>query len=342
VPSNAEAVTLNIVAVQPQAVGYVTVYPCGSSRPNASNLNVKPGVTLANVVIANVGTAGEVCIYTSVATHLIADVNGLAPAASQYFSAAPVRFLESRSGLGFDTFDGNQEGIGLRAAGTTTQLDVGGRGTIPMNTPGVALNVTAIQPTGGGFVTVYPCGVQRPNASSLNLVVGAAVPNAVVSGIGVGGKVCIYNSAATHLVVDVVGLFPLASHTNLREPARYLETRTGRPEYTTVDHDFEGDGIRPAESVLHLRIAGRGGLLPEADFVWLNVTAVQSAGNGFITVYPCTASPPTASNLNVSPGRTVANAVLAELDAVGDVCIYTSVATHLLVDLDAALVDGID
>ena len=41
------------------------VYPCGSSRPNASNLNYVANSTVANAVVTSVN-AGKVCIYTSV------------------------------------------------------------------------------------------------------------------------------------------------------------------------------------------------------------------------------------------------------------------------------------
>jgi hypothetical protein len=52
------------------------VYPCGIEPPNASNLNVATGETVANTVITKVGPGGKVCLYNSGPTHLIADVNG--------------------------------------------------------------------------------------------------------------------------------------------------------------------------------------------------------------------------------------------------------------------------
>jgi alpha-tubulin suppressor-like RCC1 family protein len=71
----------------------------------------------------------------------------------------------------------------------------------------VALNVTVTGPTGPGFVTVWPCGQARPLASNLNFTAGQTVPNAVLVKLGAGGAVCLYNSATTHLVVDVGGWF---------------------------------------------------------------------------------------------------------------------------------------
>ena len=78
--SGVSAVALNVTVTGGSAGGYVTVYPCSSGRPVASNVNFSAGATVANAVVAPFG-AGELCFYVSGATHLIADVSGyLTPA----------------------------------------------------------------------------------------------------------------------------------------------------------------------------------------------------------------------------------------------------------------------
>ena len=62
-----------------------------------------------------------------------------------------------------------------------------------------------------GFVTVWPCGSGRPNASSLNYVAGSTVPNGVIAKIGTAGKVCIYVHEGTDLVADLDGYYSLAA-----------------------------------------------------------------------------------------------------------------------------------
>jgi len=79
VPTDADAVMLNVTAVFPDAPGFLTVYPCGSALPNASNLNYGPGDVVPNAVLAKVGIGGKVCIYTLAGTDIIADVNGYVP-----------------------------------------------------------------------------------------------------------------------------------------------------------------------------------------------------------------------------------------------------------------------
>lgn len=81
--ADALAVVLNVTVTGPTQPGYITVFPCGSTRPVASNLNYEIVQTVPNAVIAKVGSLGKVCLYAAGATHLIADVNG-------YFPSPPV------------------------------------------------------------------------------------------------------------------------------------------------------------------------------------------------------------------------------------------------------------
>ena len=78
IPGTAASVLLNVVAADPDSAGWATVFPCGSPRPSASNLNFQSGA-IANYVSAKVGDGGRVCIYTQKSTHLVADVDGYYP-----------------------------------------------------------------------------------------------------------------------------------------------------------------------------------------------------------------------------------------------------------------------
>jgi hypothetical protein len=164
------------------------------------------GQTIPNAVITKIGSGGKVCFYTFAATDLIADVNGYYPAGSLFSPLVPGRLMDSRlSGV---TTDGLFAGIGVRAAGTVTELQVAGRGGVPADASSVVLNVTVTGAQSAGFVTVWPCGAGLPNASNLNYVSGQTIPNAVITKIGSGGKVCFYTFAATDLIADVNGYYP--------------------------------------------------------------------------------------------------------------------------------------
>jgi len=76
VPFQPSAVVLNITATNATGAGFITAFPCGSSRPLASNLNYALGQTVANTVVAGLGDAGAICLFASVITDLVADVEG--------------------------------------------------------------------------------------------------------------------------------------------------------------------------------------------------------------------------------------------------------------------------
>jgi hypothetical protein len=192
------------------------------------------------------------------------------------------------------------------------------------------LNVTVAAAREDGFVTVYPCDAPRPNASNLNYVAGITIPNAVVTRIGTDGTVCLYTFGATHLIVDVAGVFAPGAFNPLAAPQRILDSR---PQATTADGQFAGSGVQPRDTTLQLKVAGRVGVPADASAVVLNVTAVNAVDGGFITVYPRGTTLPNASNLNFVAGQNIPNAVITRVGPDGDVCFFTSGATHLIVDV---------
>jgi hypothetical protein len=203
VPVDASAVMLNVTAVFPSGPGYLTVFPCGSPQPLASNVNYAANVVVPNAVLAKVGVGGKVCIFTLAETDVLVDVNGYVPAGGSPASLSPARLLETRAGL--STVDGQFQGIGRGPAGGVLELTVAGRAGVPVDASAVMLNVTAVFPSGPGYLTVFPCGSPQPLASNVNYAANVVVPNAVLAKVGVGGKVCILTLAETDVLVDVNG-----------------------------------------------------------------------------------------------------------------------------------------
>lgn len=334
VPNDVTAALVNVTAVRPSSGGYLTVYPCDAKRPTASSVNYRSGETVANAVLAKLSSAGYVCIYSEAATDLLLDVSGYVPDGGTPEPVTPARLLETRVGPDFVTTDGLFRGAGRVAAGSVTEVRVTGRGGVPSGAAAVFVNVTAVNPGANGYLTVYSCDAGRPLASHVNYRTGDVVPNAVLTQAATDGTICIYTVAATHLLVDVGGYVPAGGSPEALVPARLLETRVGADKRTT-DGLFEGVGRRSANTTIAVTVAGRGGVPIDATSVLLNVTAVQPSGTGYLTVYPC-GTLPLASNVNYRAGQVVPNAVLAQLDDDGQVCIYSVAATDLVVDVVGA------
>ena len=64
----------------------------------------------------------------------------------------------------------------------------------------------------------------------------------------------------------------------------------------------------------------------------LNVTAVDPAGPGFLTAFPCGGPLPPTSTLNTT-STTIANFALVGPGSDGTVCVRTSVESDVVVDL---------
>ena len=107
------------------------------------------------------------------------------------------------------TIDWLYFGGGRVGAGSVTEIQVTRRGEIPDEIPGeataVMLNVTAVNPTAAGYLTVFACGIDIPNASNVNYQSGQIVSNMVFAEVDLSGKVCVFSTAATDLVIDVNG-----------------------------------------------------------------------------------------------------------------------------------------
>lgn len=91
VPANATAVVLNVTATDTTEASFMTVFPAGTARPTASNLNWAAGVTIPNLVTVKIGAAGKVTIYNSVgSTNVIVDVSGYYVPGNDKFIAVDV------------------------------------------------------------------------------------------------------------------------------------------------------------------------------------------------------------------------------------------------------------
>ena len=219
-----------------------------------------------------------------------------------------------------ETVDGEFE-AGKVQAGTFTKVQIAGRGNVPADAVGVELNITSIQNEGRGFATLYPCTTTPPTASTLNYTPGVNIANATTVALNSSGEVCVFTSTTSHYALDVVAFIPAGSDVGTVVPARLLDTR---PDGETVDGEFEAAGKVQAGTFTKVQIAGRGNVPADAVGVELNITSIQNEGRGFATLYPCTATPPTASTLNYTPGVNIANATTVALNSSGEVCVFTS------------------
>ncbi len=331
--SGVGAVVLNVTATGSQRTGHTTVYPGGSFRPNASNLNFAPGVTIPNSVVAKVGVDGTINVYNSSPVDLIIDVSGWFPKVSDYTGLEPARLADTRAGR--DTVDGLDAGLG--AFSGNRSLQVAGRGGVPADGVGSAvLNVTVVARKSSGYTTVYPSGGSRPNSSNVNFSGGDTVANSVFAKVGSDGKIMLYNSSGTDVIVDVVGWLPKTADYRGGTPARLVDTRPAR---ATIDGQENGRGAFVGSR--SFKVAGRAGVPTDAFAVVLNVTVVAPVGGGYSTVFASGTSRPDTSNLNFAKGRTASNLVVTKLGSDGKVAVFNLHTAHVVIDVAGWLPQGV-
>jgi hypothetical protein len=253
-----------------------------------------------------------------------------------YVSVTPARIVDTRA-ISAGGSGGAYAGQTL-AAGATLTVPVVGEGGVP--TTGVAavvLNVTAVDPTAAGFLTVLPGGTTVPTGSAavsnLNFAAGATVANLVTVGLSATGTVEIYNyTGSTDVVVDVEGYYASTVTTsglyNPLSPYRALGTLA------------IGQAIAQDTSQAVTVTGTASGVPSSATAVVVNVTAADATASSFLTVYPAGVSTlPQASNLNFgaqAPLQAIANRVTVGVGAAGQIEVYNHTGT-VNVDVD---VDG--
>lgn len=243
--SGVGSVALNITGLSATAVSYLTVFPAGSARPTASNLNLAPGTTIPNMVIVPVGTGGQVSLYNDAGSaEVLVDVLGWFPTSGSTFKAInPFRVEDTR------------DFRGLIDRGITT-VDTTGKGGVPSSgVSAVVLNVTVVEPSAPSFLTVWPSGASRPNASNLNYAAGQTIPNMVIVPVDPNGYVTLYNQAGQlNVLVDVLGYFTGSPYslptlnqfsctTSLKNSLVYYLSANASGVYDMWAWDLFGDGF---------------------------------------------------------------------------------------------------
>jgi Cysteine-rich secretory protein family len=322
VPASAVAVSANFTIVEPDQAGFLTIYPCGP-MPDVSTLNFDSRQVVPNQATVPLDGSGDMCVTSTSSGHLLVDVNGalLPSAPDRYTAITPQRILDTRSGLG---------GATRQSPGSTITLQVEGRAGVPAHATAVALNVTAVNPAGTGYITVFPCGAM-PDVSNLNTSQAATRPNLVVVPLSAAGTVCLFTAEAqTDLLADVAGYYsPSATQQfTALSPMRMLDTRSARTDL----NGGSGASPIPARQTVRVVLAGTRGVPAGAKAVSINITVTGARGGGFLTAFPC-GSVPDVSNVNFAASDT-ANAAQVTLDSTGAICLWSDMATHMLFDIN--------
>ena len=235
---------------------------------------------------------------------------------SRYEPVQPCRLADERFGVGFIDVTPNTARVSASAC------------DIPLDATAIVISATIVQPQQKGWLVAYPFGAGRPTAATLNWNAGVTRANTATVRIGDDNMIEVYRHNGFGnggVVIDVVGAFvPTVSATSGRlvvsdTAQRLLDTRNN-----------SGSPLGPDSTV---RIPLPDGVPSDAVALAVNLTAVQTLGRGFFTVFPAGSSRPTASVLNADDrGQVRAAATVVPVTPDG-FDVYTNTGAHIIVDM---------
>ncbi len=338
-----QAVTANVTVTGAQGSGYVTVYPGDSERPQTSNVNYVFGRDVANAAILKLGTEGRIKVFNLGApAHVLIDVSGVFSTAFDTYSGSgfvpisPSRVIDSRTDP--LTYYPNYQRNLLRAGERFPPVGCGQYRFVNPTTvidsnvavSGLVMNVTAVDVTGSGYVSVLDGTVQtgvEPATSTLNFVDGDTRANLAFS--GAFPSIRNSDSGGGWLVADLAGYFKLrydnapSAGFIATEPTRVLDSRMGVGFSNRVG-DVRFFPLNPPSQIERSKVVA----------VAINLTVTEPFAPGFLTAFPHGEPRPNASNLNFKTGETVANLAIVKVGPNMTIDFSTSAGTpNLLGDV---------
>lgn len=219
----------------------------------------------------------------------------------------------------------------LAANSTRTFSLLSSNCNIPSSATAFSLNITVVPHGPLSYLTAWPSSQPQPFVSTLNSTDGRVKANAAIIDAGVSKAVSFYATDPTDLVVDITGYFvnantgvglafyPLA-------PCRIADTRDANaPLRGPVIAEGETRDLPIQQSNCNLN--------PSAQAYSLNFTAIPEEDTlQYLTTWPSGQNKPLVSTLNAWTGSVTANAAILQAGSGGDINVYVTEDTHVVLD----------
>jgi hypothetical protein len=205
---------------------------------------------------------------------------------------------------------------------------------IPDTAAAYSLNVSVVPASILGYLTIWPTGERQPLVATLNSLDGRIKADAAIVPAGYQGAVSIYVTNTTNVILDINGYFAPVSGSTLAfyplTPCRIADTRnSGYPQGL-------GPPSLPGQQERDFPIlnATSCNIPSSAEAYSLNFSVVPHGGLGYMTVWPTGQSRPLVSTLNDVPGTIIANAAIVPAGTTGEVSVFPSNDTDVIIDIN--------
>ncbi len=202
---------------------------------------------------------------------------------------------------------------------------------IPANATAYSLNVAVVPHGPLGYLTLWPAEKPQPFVGMLDSD-GRIRSNAAIIPAGLNGAISVFTTDTTDLVLDINGYFvPASAQTGLAfypmTPCRIADTRSAAGPL--------GGPQLNAQSSRTFPILTSGCNVPATALAYsLNLAAVPTGPLGYLTAWPTGQAQPFVASLNAVTGSITGNAAIVGAGAGGNIDVYASDATDLVIDIN--------
>jgi len=263
---------------------------------------------------------------TTSATSLTSSFMTGVSASLRFVPVTPCRVADTR-------LDPGPYGGPIIEANATRDFIIPGICGVPASAEAFSLNVAVVPSESLGYLTVWPAGQSQPLVSTLNSLDGRIKSSNAIIPAGSSGAISVFANGSTNVVIDISGYFvssesPQGLVFYPLPPCRIADTRLptaplGGPSLT-------------ANSTRSFPVRTACGLPESAQAYSLNLTVAPGIGNvNYLTAWATGQSQPFVSALNSSkPGEITANAAILPAGINGDIDVFVTNDTDLVIDIN--------
>jgi hypothetical protein len=120
--------------------------------------------------------------------------------ALNFFTLSPCRAVDTRQSTAL-------------VSGSPRVFSIAGLCGVPPTAKAISANVTAVSPSGGGFLTLWPADISMPLASAINFSASSTRANNALLTLATDGsgqvkaEAVVTSNGTVHMVLDITGYF---------------------------------------------------------------------------------------------------------------------------------------